>query len=190
VSGKQAVTGKISAAKAGLSLLLLFAIWVAFIVAPAREEARHKILPLDGTAAAKLRSLGLPDNPDLDALPGIFSIWEAKAEWNGGKTRFAYWHPVMKAYSYYFEAVRTDKGVRFRDIREPHDPDHGWDESLPDDCPIRFYVSTGGKTTAATSELPKINPPTVANPDKVKIDMPAPKIVTSEKLPITVMSQF
>lgn len=173
------VTGKISAIKTGWVLLVLLAIWVTFIALPSPKEGAQKIPAPENALGLELRAVGLPDNPDLGGLPEIFSIWADKAEWKDGRTRFAYWHPVMKTYAYFFEAIRVDGRVRFREISEPHDQGFHWDQSLSDDCPIRFYTSVNERRTKNEREpMPRsILPPPVANPGKVKIDISAPKIL-------------
>ncbi len=174
---KQAVTGKISAAKAGLIVLLLFAIWVVFIVLSARKETplSRQIHRGGFTAETKLHSLGLPDNPDLDALPEVFAIWADKAEWKDGKTRFAYWHPGMKTYSYYFEATRSEAGVHFEEISEPHDLNYLLDDNLPDDCPIRFYHFEKPSWGVFSPIVP---PPALeaGTPPKPQVEVTLPKI--------------
>jgi hypothetical protein len=82
----------------------------------------------------------LPDYTDWAGLPEIFGIWADKAEWKGGKTRFAYWHPVTKSYSYHFEAMQIDGGYRFREIAEPHEEGYEWDPGAPEDSPLRLFL--------------------------------------------------
>ena len=132
---------RISANKVGLILVLLLAVWLFLSLYPRSEKPAPAAVT--AVAASKLRAVGLEDNPDWDGLPEIFAIWADHAEWKDGKTRFAYWHPGNKTYSYYFEAVRQPEGYRFRAISEPPiaETGHYWDESLGEDCPIRFYRS-------------------------------------------------
>ncbi|HEY4248127.1 MAG TPA: hypothetical protein VGM64_14850 [Lacunisphaera sp.] len=159
-------------------LFFLLVIWVAFIALPSRKEVTPEIPALESAMALELRAVGLPDNPDLGGLPEIFSIWADKAEWKDGRTRFAYWHPVMKTYAYFFQAIRVDGRVRFKEISEPHDQGYRWDKSLSDDCPIRFYTSGNKQVPNSEREpAPPISPPPFANPGKVEIDVPAPKIL-------------
>jgi len=104
-------------------------------------------------------------------LPEIFAIWADKAEWKNNRTRFAYWHPVMKTYSYFFEAVRVKGGYSFKEIAEPptSDLEHYWDESLGEDCPIRFYRAF---------PLPKIAPFRIRPPNPPTTD---PQVLKEEK---------
>ena len=132
-----------SAAKAGWLIIALTLGWLVFLFLPdpAQEQpAKPAAVPIPTTSLTKA---GLREYTDWEGLPEIFAIWADKAEWKDNRTKFAYWHPVMKSYSYYFEAVRTGGGYRFQEIAKPHDPDYFWDESLGDDCPIRFYIRPG-----------------------------------------------
>ncbi|MDI1247381.1 MAG: hypothetical protein PSV13_00735 [Lacunisphaera sp.] len=172
--------------RVGLSLVLLLVAWLVISYYP-RDKTPP---PVDAppVVESKLRAVGLRDNPDWDGLPEFFAIWAERAEWSEGKTRFAYWHPVMKTYSYYFEAVRTGDAYRFKEIGEPNDPDHVWDESLGEDSPIRFYHSAEIKIpkprTRAHTHGIRLDPP-----GKVELNLTAPKIpvpetkVTPEKIP-------
>ena len=166
-----------SSAKAGWLIILLVAGWLAFLLiqGTTRQPApKPAALPLPSTS---LTRAGLHNYTDWDGLPEIFAIWADKAEWKNGQTRFAYWHPVMKNYSYYFEAVRVKDGYRFREIAEPHEPGYDWDESLGEDCPIRFYLS---------DPVVKLNSPGPApvsqslqgekeKPADVRIELPPPE---------------
>ncbi len=173
------LTGKISAIKTGWVLLVLLAIWLTFIALPSPKEEVQAIPAPANALGLELRAVGLPDNPDLGGLPEIFSIWAGEAEWKDGRTRFAYWHPVMKTYAYFFEAIRVDGHVRFKEISEPHDQGYRWDDSLSDDCPIRFYtpVNEPAPNNKREPTPPSILPPPVANLGKVEIDVSTPKIL-------------
>jgi hypothetical protein len=136
------VSENISAAKAGGLIVLVLAGWLAYqtLSGPAvpPPASSKEIIP----PPSSLVRAGLRDYTDWEGLPEIFAVWADKAQWKNGRTRFAYWHPVMKTYSYYFEAVQVDGGYRFKEIAEPHDSADSvgwWDESLGGDCPIRFY---------------------------------------------------
>ena len=133
-----AANQRIAPNRVALILALLLGVWLVFQFYPRKKPAPP--LPSVG-AESKLRAFGLPDNVDLEGLPEFFAIVADKAEWKDGRTRFAYWHPVMKTYSYYFEASRKSTGFRFREIPEPHEPDHYWDEEMAEDSRIRFYYS-------------------------------------------------
>ena len=181
-------SGKISAAKTALILLFLLAVWLAFFALPSRKNIGVQI-PRGDSGATKHPLLGLSDNPDLGGLPEIFEIWSAKAEWINGTTRFAYWHPGMKTYAYYFEAVRNDQGVRFREIPEPHDPGYSWDESLSEDCPIRFYTSVH-EIKAGDRVQDSVADPAPVDRQAVKVPITAPKVQVPEVEPIPIISQL
>ncbi|HWA26366.1 MAG TPA: hypothetical protein VG734_11945 [Lacunisphaera sp.] len=122
-----------------LVLAALLAIWIGFQFHPQRKGSPPPLAPVQ--AESRLRSVGLRDNLDWDGLPEFFAIVADKAEWKDGKTRFSYWHPVMKDYSYYFEATRENGRVRFREIAEPHDPNYFWEEKPIEESRVRFYYS-------------------------------------------------
>ena len=164
-----------AAAKAGWLIILLVAGWLAYLLIPdttKQPAANPTATPLPPSS---LSQAGLRDYTDWDGLPEIFAIWADRAQWMDGKTRFAYWHPVMKDYSYYFEVVRVDGGFRFKEIAEPNEPGHYWDENLGEECPIRFYWAL---PTELRVHLPPI--PVHSNPDPdpegFKVDIAAPKI--------------
>lgn len=129
-------------AKAGWLIGLFLVGWLAFLFLPL-PRSPEPMRPIEVRSPSKLEQVGLRNYTDWEGLPEFFAIWADQAEWKDGRTRFAYWHPVMKTYSYYFEATRVDSGYRFREIAEPPTSDGGyyWDESLGEDCPIRFYRS-------------------------------------------------
>ncbi len=163
-----------SAAKAGWLIILLTVGWLVFILMPGpprKPPTPPATIPVPATS---LTRAGLPEYTDWMGLPEIFEVWASRAEWKDGRTRFAYWHPVMKNYSYYFEATRVEGGYRFREIAEPREPGHYWDESLGEECPIRFY------RTAPVSEMktpaPLSSPAgTGQRPDRLSIEIPMPK---------------
>ena len=176
-------TGKLSAARTGLILFSLLVVWLGFVVLPSRKKVPERIAPAESALAIKLHAVGLPENPDFEALPEIFAIWAGNAEWKDNKTKFAYWHPVMKTYSYYFEATRTEGRFRFAEVAESYKPELYMGESLGEDCPIRFYYSY----PAADRTLPNISvelPPHDQSPPKVEVTVPkiqAPDPFTSDK---------
>jgi len=170
VTTSSPVTGKFSAAKTALILLFLLVVWLVFVVMPSRKEAIKKSLFAESALTLKLRAVGLPDNSDLGGLPEIFAIWADKAEWKDDKTKFAYWHPVMKTYSYYFEATRVGGRITFVEIPEPQEPILGQDESLGEDCPIRFYHSL----KIITFPIPD-PPPAMYTSDRVSRQLPIVK---------------
>jgi len=164
-----------SAAKAGWVIIVLTVAWSVFLLLPDPSPPPVPPPAPVPVPATSLTRSGLPEYADWEGLPEIFAVWADRAEWRDNRTRFAYWHPGRKEYSYFFEAVRTATGYRFRALPEPHDPDHHWDESLGDDCPIRFYLS-----------LPKPgNPDSVPHPAmeelKPKVEKPAVKIPAFER---------
>lgn len=175
---KTAGLERTSAAKAGWLVIALTVGWVAFIfladssTPPPPEPAKLSV------PASSLQKAGLRDYVDWEGLPEIFALWADHAEWKANRTRFAWWHPVTKAYSYYFEAFRTSHGFRFREISEPHDPAYHWDESLGDDCPIRFYVSLGAPPpvsrakATSTTDAPAGPGPV---PPNMKVELPTTK---------------
>jgi hypothetical protein len=173
-----------SAAKAGWLVILLTVGWMALVLWPGSTEkpaVKSAVIPLPATS---LTRAGLREYTDWDGLPEIFAIWADHAEWQNNRTRFAYWHPVMKDYSYYFEAVRSAKGYRFREIAEPHEPGYFWDESLGGDCPIRFYRPNIAYTTPLADQ-PSANMRSAevqvsADHARVELDIAAPNIFNPE----------
>ena len=140
-----------SAATTGWLVVLLMVGWLAFVFVPWPTKAKAGKAPPEPTPPSGLVQAGLRDYTDWDGLPEIFAIWADRAQWKDGRTRFAYWHPVMKTYSYFFEVVRTEGKFHFTEIPEPKDDDFYWDESLGEECPIRFYK--------ASPMLKRIDPP-------------------------------
>ena len=142
-----------SAAKSGWLIIVLTTGWMVFVLWPGPPEASvPRSVPIPVPVSSLTRA-GLREYTDWEGLPEIFAIWADRAEWKDNRTRFAYWHPVMKNYSYFFEASRTAQGYRFREIAEPHEPNHDWDESLGNDCPIRFYRSTVAKSSKESARI-------------------------------------
>jgi hypothetical protein len=151
VSASKPFTGRFSAARTGLILFFILVAWLGFVAMPSRKEVAKRIAPEESALAVKLHAVGLPENPDYEGLPEIFAIWAGKAEWKDNKTKFAYWHPVMKTYSYYFEATRVESRFRFVEIAKPQDSaGYYLDDSLGDDCPVRFYYSVGSENLQVT----------------------------------------
>ncbi len=133
------VNQRVSPNRVALIGVLLLAAWLVFEFYPRKPKPTPPVAQV--MTESKLHAVGLTDNPDWDGLPEIFAIWADKAEWKDGRTRFAYWHPVMKTYSYYFEATRNGARVSFKEIAEPHDSDYFLEDYLDEKCPIRFYYS-------------------------------------------------
>ena len=174
---KRPALERTSAANAGWLIILVMVGWIGFVFWPWPRNlppARPAAVPLPVTS---LTRSGLAEYTDWGGLPEIFAIWADKAEWKHNRTRFAYWHPVMKTYSYYFEAIRTAGGFHFKEIAEPHDPDYIWDESLGADCPIRFYKNPGRDRKIGPQPLPATSPVTdeKAEPEKVRVVITLPE---------------
>ena len=169
-----------SAAKAGWLIVLLTVGWIIFFLVPwpiGKPDSKPAAIALP---LSKLRQAGLQDYTDWEGLPEIFAVWADKAEWKDGETRFAYWHPVAKSYSYYFEATRVKGGYRFKEIAEPKESDHDWDESLGEDCPIRFYRSYHLPLMHNSTFEGRHVEPRKENHGKVKLDLSAPTISLPE----------
>lgn len=166
---KAPVLERTSAGKAGWLILLILFAWLAFVFVPLPWKEAPPMPAATRAPPSKLRQAGLRDYTDWQGLPEIFAVWADQADWKDGRTRFAYWHPVAKSYSYYFEAIRVQGGFRFKEIAEPRDPDHFWDERLGDECPIRFYLPRPTKLPAV--ELPPSfsNPAVPGRPEKEPI---------------------
>ena len=158
-------------AKIGWLIPVLMLAWLVFLFLPVQKPEPPPAAPTRIVAKlpSKLQLAGLPDNVDFEELPEIFAIWADQAEWKDNRTRFAYWHPGSKNYGYFLEATRVEGGFRFREIPEPKiDPeDLFWDESLGDECPIRFLKSV--RITVP------VTPPAPVDPD--------PRIVPVEPKP-------
>lgn len=164
-----------SAAKAGWLVIVLTVGWVAFIfladssTPPPPEPAKISV------PASSLQQAGLRDYVDWEGLPEIFALWADHAEWKDNHTRFAYWHPVTKSYSYFFEARRVNGRYRFREIPEPRASEFHLGENLGDDCPIRFFVANKipAPTEGTTSADRVIPPQTAPPPTTVPVNLPA-----------------
>lgn len=181
------VNQRVAPNRVALILALLLGVWLAFQFYP-RKKPAPSLPPV--AAESRLRIAGLADNPDWDGLPQIFAIWAEQSEWKDGRTRFAYWHPVMKTYSYYFEATRDGASFRFKEIVEPHDPGYDWDESFGAECPIRFYRSESfsppvmGPVRQPRTIVDPSLPEKTARPDLVKappVDLKLPPPVIEPK---------
>jgi len=114
--------------------------WLAFLFLPMPrpEPPPPRIL---AQVPTKLELAGLPNGLDFEGVPDFFAAFVDHAEWKDNRTLFAYWHPVMETYSYYFEATRVGDHFHFREIPEPSKVAYALADDLPDDCPIRFYHS-------------------------------------------------
>lgn len=130
-----------SAAKAGWLIALIFAAWLVFLLVPGPKPAIKPVAKMEPIPSSRLLAVGLPDNPDLDALPQIFAIWADKADWVNDRTEFAYWNPGAMDYSYFFEATRDGGRVRFRNLVKPTFFDRkelGRGVAPPDEHPLKF----------------------------------------------------
>lgn len=173
---------RVSPNTAGLIFVLLLAAWLVFLFLPRQQEPAPLVAPV--VTASKLLAVGLADNPDWDGLPEFFAIIADKAEWKDGRTRFAYWHPVMKTYSYYFEAIRNGERVSFKEITEPHDPDHYWDEEMAEDSPVRFYYSVPASVQPGSFTNIISDPGSRDIRVKINMDKTAPSIPPAKKIVI------
>jgi len=164
---------RVSPARVIQILVLLLVVWLGFQFWPQKKPAPP---PVMAVPEMKLQAVGLANNPDWDGLPEFFALVANRAEWKDGKTRFAYWHPVMKTYAYYFEATRNGTGFRFKEIAEPHDPGYDWEENSAEDSRIRFYHAEQPLVTI--QPRPAIVPAEgfPAGPVKIEIDTKIPNI--------------
>ena len=179
---KTPATERTPTAKAGWLVVLLMAGWLVFLFVPWPTKPKPESAPRVPVPPSKLVQAGLRDYTDWEALPEIFAIWADRAEWRDGRTEFAYWHPVMKTYSYYFEVVRVKGGFHFKEIAEPRRVGYEWDESLGADCPIRFYRQAA--TVRGTFVPPGEPPITIpANEPQVKVEIAAPESKSLEPEP-------
>jgi len=167
------VDQRISPNRVALVLVLLLAAWLVFQFLPRKGKPVPAMAPV--AAESRLRSVGLADNPDWEGLPEFFTLMAAKAEWKDGRTRFAYWHPVMKTYSYYFEAIRDGADFRFREIAEPCDENYEWDPDAPAESPLRLFLP--GKPELIVVPVTRTDHGVLArpSPEKVEIELPSPQ---------------
>lgn len=152
-------------------LILLF--W------PAPKDAPAPPPPVIERPPSELTKVGLPDDPDLEGLPGFFAIWADYAEWKDDKTIFAYRHPVSGEYSYFFEARRTPEGFRFRPVRRPTGEE--LEDPLVPNIPIRFFRPPGPPVRDLFRVGPE--PPPNTPPPNLRVDMgplmvPLPEVET------------
>jgi len=168
---------RIPANQVGLVFALLLAVWLAFTFIRRIEKPAPAAAPV--VAESKLHAVGLEDNPDWEGMPEIFAIWADHAEWQDGKTRFAYWHPGTKTYSYYFEAVRISGGFRFKETPEAPTSENGnyWDQSLGEDCPIRFYRSPEIKKSSS-QQAPAKPVMDRKKPERLPVEIPRKELKT------------
>ncbi len=100
-------------------------VWVAFSLnEQVNPDSPSLPAPVAPSKPAVDPVTGLPPNVDFEQLPGLFAVWADHAEWNDNRTHFAYWNPVAKKYSYFFEARRMPDGhYHFTEIRTPDESD-------------------------------------------------------------------
>jgi hypothetical protein len=162
-----------SAAKAGWVIIVLTVGWSVFLLLP---DPPKPAAPQAATIAVPVTSLtrsGLRDNADWDGLPEFFALWADQAEWHDGRTRFVYWNPVMKDYSYEFEATRTKDGYTFREVNKM-DTSLIMGDVLVEDCPIRFlYRPRDSNDPLRPKPVPK--PEKNEVPGKVEVDLAVSK---------------
>jgi hypothetical protein len=171
-------------AKAGWLIGLFLVGWLAFLFLPLPRPPPEPLPPLKVRPPSKLEQVGLRDYTDWAGLPEFFAIWAEQADWKDGRTRFAYWHPVMRDYSYYFEAVRVKEGYRFREITEPRAPGYGWDESLGEECPIRFFKPVRPELSVAGPAPSVVEAPVASgNRPRVPVVIPAAKLPPPDPKP-------
>lgn len=109
-------SGKLSGAKSGWLIALLFFGWLAFLFVPGPKPESQPAPSPAKPPPSRLVALGLPDDPDLEHLPELFGLYADQAEWKSDKTIFAYWNPGSNSYSYFFEASKKNGNYRFRPI--------------------------------------------------------------------------
>jgi hypothetical protein len=116
---KALVFGRISVAKAGWLIALFLIAWPLFVLVPfGRKPAPPAPHLSPRSETSRLPAVGLVPNSDWEGLPELFAVWQEHAEWNEGKTQFAYWHPGSRSYVYFFEARREAGTVRFRALTD------------------------------------------------------------------------
>lgn len=143
-----------------------------FLLVTPKEPDEPPVPPTEKRPLSKLESVGLRDYRDWDGVPEIFAVWADKAHWENDRTRFAYWNPATRSHSYFFEARRTPKGYRFREIPPPRDEGFEWDPDATDDIPLRLYLPV----------KPDIPVP-VLKPDKGMLHRPGPEKVDIDVAP-------
>lgn len=177
---KALVFGRISVAKAGWLIVAFVVAWPVYVLLPfGRNEARPPLRE-NRTISSKLPAVGLAPNADWEGLAELFAVWSEHAEWIGGKTRFAYWHPGSRAYDYLFEATRSGERIRFRaltpkealegksrpetselfDLREPSETH-----------PFVFFREVKSHEPRAVPSIPNTGDPGAVDPVKVPVSV-------------------
>lgn len=146
-----------------------------FLLVTPKEPDAPPASPVAKRPLTKLEAVGLRDYRDWDGLPEIFAVWADKAHWEKDRTRFAYWNPANRSYSYFFEARRTAKGYRFREIPEPRDDTFTWYPEASEDVPLRLFVPKDGALAVSVSR-PDGGTLSRPAPEKVDVQLDAPKL--------------
>lgn len=154
---------------AWLVLAVVIAAPTAFFILVTPKEPDELPAPsVEKRPPTKLESVGLHDYRDWDGVPEIFAVWADKAHWENDRTRFAYWNPATRSHSYFFEARRTPKGYRFREIPAPRDERFEWDPDATDDIPLRLYLPVKADIVVPVSKADK---GTLHRPEPRKVDI-------------------
>lgn len=167
---KSAGTSRFSPVAASWLVALGFVGLLVLLFWPAPEEPPPPPPPVNARPPSALTKVGLPDDPDLEGLPGFFAVWADSAEWKDNTTIFAYRHPVSGEFMFFFEATRTSEGFRFRPIKRPADVPL---RELGPDIPIAFFRPDIVDPTSVrrVQEILRNSPPA----PKVDVDLAAPK---------------
>lgn len=171
---KTPVLERTSAAKAGWLVAALTLGWLGFLFWPAPVEEKGPPPLTTPLPATSLTRAGLAEYSDWVGLPEIFALWADRADWKDDRTRFAYWHPAMKDHSYYFEAIRTEDGYRFREIPEPDDADYEWDPGATEDSPLLLFLPKQPERVLGPATRTDRGVLVHPAPKKVEIDLSAP----------------
>jgi hypothetical protein len=142
-------------ASAGWVVALLVGGLLALILVPRRVEEPVPP-PAVPPPPTELEKVGLPNNVDLEGLPGFFAVWADQGSWQDDRAWFAYRHPVSGEFSYRFEATRTGGGYRFREA----EPSFAWELGpvLAEDSPIRFLQPERSPTSSDPGPRPGLEP--------------------------------
>lgn len=167
---KSAGTSRFSPAVASWLVALGFVGLLVLLFWPAPEEPSPPPPPVIARPPSELPKVGLPDDPDLEGLPGFFAVWADYAEWKDNKAIFAYRHPVSGEFSLFFEAMRTPEGFRFRPIADRRETQGlVLADDLAPSAAIRFLqpaaaVTVGrGEKAGSALRAPDVPPPPTAD---------------------------
>jgi len=177
-----------SARKAGWVVVVLLVGFVAFVFIPfGRKTEPSEPLEVRPPSAAqlKLQAAGLAENPDWYGLPDLFAAWGEGLPWEQNRVDFAYWNPGARSYSYFFAAMRTEAGIRFRALTraesiplEPLVPAKVREGETPETHPFAFLVRPPKPTEPSPPMASPAEPvrrqatPAVADETRVRIDLP------------------